>query len=188
MSKFFKHKSSYIDPKAIVGEGTKIWHFCNVLGNVSIGKNCILGQNVFIGENVILGNNVKVQNNVSIYDGVHCKNDVFIGPSVVFTNVINPRSFVERKNEFKKTTLFEGSTVGANATVICGNSIGRYSLIGAGSIVNRDVKDFEVVVGNPIRHIGWVDINGSRLNFQSKKQILSNGKKYVLENNNIKIE
>ena len=188
MGKFFIHKSSFLDSSSKVGAGTKIWHFCNVLSNVIIGENCILGHNVFIGRNVFIGNNVKIQNNVSIYDGINCQDDVFIGPSVVFTNVINPRSFIERKDEFKKTELSVGCSIGANATIICGNNIGQYSLIGAGSVVNRDVKNFEVVVGNPIRHIGWIDVEGLKLDFKSSNEIISNGRKYILENNSVKIK
>ena len=183
MGKFFIHKSSFLDSSSKVGAGTKIWHFCNVLSNVIIGENCVLGQNIFIGRNVFIGNNVKIQNNVSIYDGINCQDDVFIGPSVVFTNVINPRSFIERKDEFKKTELSVGCSIGANATIICGNNIGQYSLIGAGSVVNRDVKNLKLY-GNPIRHIGWIDVEGLT-DFKSKKCFM---RKYILENNSVKIK
>jgi len=185
MSKFFVHKTSFIDQSALIKKGAKIWHFCNIMSNSSIGENCILGQNVFVGQNVIIGNNTKIQNNVSLYDGLICEEEVFIGPSVVFTNVINPRSFIERKNEFKKTFLLKGCSIGANATIICGNKIGKYSLIGAGSVVNRAVKDFELVVGNPIRHIGWVDIEGNRLRFDNEDKISVRGRTYELNNNNV---
>ncbi len=185
MSKFFVHKTSFIDKSASIKKGTKIWHFCNIMLNSSIGENCILGQNVFVGQNVIIGDNTKIQNNVSLYDGLICEEEVFIGPSVVFTNVINPRSFIERKNEFKKTFLLKGCSIGANATIICGNKIGKYSLIGAGSVVNRDVKDFELVVGNPIRHIGWVDIEGNRLRFDNQDKINVKGRTYELNNNKV---
>jgi len=185
MSKFFVHKTSFIDKSASIKNGTKIWHFCNIMSNSSIGENCILGQNVFVGQNVIIGDNTKIQNNVSLYDGLICEEEVFIGPSVVFTNVINPRSFIERKNEFKKTFLLKGCSIGANATIICGNKIGKHSLIGAGSVVNRDVKDFELVVGNPIRHIGWVDIEGNRLRFDNQDKISVKGRTYELNNNKV---
>lgn len=185
MSKFFIHKTSFIDQSALIKKGTKIWHFCNIMSNSSIGENCILGQNVFVGQNVIIGDNTKIQNNVSLYDGLICEEEVFIGPSVVFTNVINPRSFIERKNEFKKTFLLKGCSIGANATIICGNKIGKYSLIGAGSVVNRAVKDFELVVGNPIRHIGWVDIEGNRLRFNNEDKISVKGRTYELNNNKV---
>lgn len=185
MSKFFVHKTSFIDKSASIKNGAKIWHFCNIMSNSSIGENCILGQNVFVGQNVIIGDNTKIQNNVSLYDGLICEEEVFIGPSVVFTNVINPRSFIERKNEFKKTFLLKGCSIGANATIICGNKIGKYSLIGAGSVVNRAVKDFELVVGNPIRHIGWVDIEGNRLRFDNEDKISVKGRTYELNNNKV---
>ena len=185
MSKFFVHKTSFIDKSASIKKGAKIWHFCNIMSNSSIGENCILGQNVFVGQNVIIGDNTKIQNNVSLYDGLICEEEVFIGPSVVFTNVINPRSFIERKNEFKKTFLLKGCSIGANATIICGNKIGKYSLIGAGSVVNRAVKDFELVVGNPIRHIGWVDIEGNRLRFDNEDKISVKGRTYELNNNKV---
>ena len=135
----------------------------------------------FVGKNVLIGDNCKIQNNVSLYDGVECQNNVFVGPSVVFTNVINPRSFIERKDEFKKTILYEGSSIGANATIICGNSIGKYSLVGAGSVVNGDVNDFELVVGNPIRRIGWIDKTGLKLDFSNQNTVTSNGLKYQLD-------
>lgn len=187
MSKIFIHKSSFVDKSAEIMDGVKIWHFCNIMPNSSVGKNCVIGQNVFVGQNVIIGDNCKIQNNVSLYDGVECEDKVFIGPSVVFTNVINPRSFIERKDEFKKTIIQEGSSIGANATIICGNNIGKYSLVGAGSVVNKKVNDFELVVGNPIRRIGWVDINGLKLDFSNQNIVISNGIKYQLENNLVKV-
>ena len=187
MSKFFIHTSSFVDKSAKIMEGTKIWHFCNIMPDSTIGRNCVLGQNVFVGKNVVIGDNCKIQNNVSLYDGVECQNNVFVGPSVVFTNVINPRSFIERKDEFKKTILYEGTSIGANATIICGNSIGKYSLVGAGSVVNRDVNDFELVVGNPIRRIGWIDKTGLKLDFSNQNTVTSNGLKYQLDDNLVKI-
>ena len=156
MSDFFIHSTSIIDNNVQVGEGTKIWHFSHVLSNSTIGRNCSFGQNCVIGPNVKIGNGVKVQNNISIYDGVEIEDDVFLGPSMVFTNVLNPRSFVVRKEEYKKTILKKGCSVGANATVICGISIGEYALIGAGSVVTKNVKSFEMVYGVPAKHQGWV--------------------------------
>ena len=183
----FIHNTSHVEKLSQIGDNTKIWHFCHVMSNVKIGDNCILGQNVFIGKNVVIGSNTKIQNNVSIFDGVICKDNVFIGPSVVFTNVMNPRSFIERKEEFKKTLLEEGCSIGANSTIICGNKVGKFSFVGAGSVVNRDINDFELVVGNPIRNIGWVNLEGEKLNFSKKKTIESNGKMYNLSNNKVKI-
>ena len=183
MSKPFIHASSFVDKSAKIMEGVKIWHFCNIMPDSTIGRNCVLGQNVFVGKNVLIGGNCKIQNNVSLYDGVVCQDDVFIGPSAVFTNVINPRSFIERKDEFKSTVIHKGSSIGANSTIICGNNIGQYALVGAGSVVNRDILDFEVVVGNPCRNIGWISIEGERIVFDSDGFAESNGKKYYLKNN-----
>jgi UDP-2-acetamido-3-amino-2,3-dideoxy-glucuronate N-acetyltransferase len=183
----FIHDTAHVEKLAQIGDNTKIWHFCHIMSNSIIGKNCILGQNVFIGPNVVIGNNTKIQNNVSIFDGVICKENVFIGPSVVFTNVMNPRSFIERKEEFKETLLGEGSSIGANSTIICGNNIGKYSFIGAGAVVNRDVNNYELVVGNPIRNIGWVNIEGEKLDFSKKNIIDSNGRVYKLSNNKVNI-
>jgi UDP-2-acetamido-3-amino-2,3-dideoxy-glucuronate N-acetyltransferase len=167
MVDFFVHESSYVDDGVLIGSGTKIWHFCHLMGNTIIGSNCSFGQNCVVGPNVNIGNNVKVQNNISIYDGVICEDDVFLGPSMVFTNVINPRSHVTRKNEFKKTLMKKGSTVGANATIICGVTVGEYSLIGAGAVVTKDVKPFSLMAGLPAKQIGWVDLYGDRLIFDS---------------------
>ena len=153
MSNYYVHESSYIDDNVDIGSGTKIWHFSHILSNVKIGKNCSIGQNVVIGPNVTIGNNCKIQNNVSIYDGLIIEDDVFLGPSCVFTNVINPRSSIERKEEFQETLLKKGCSVGANATIICGNAIGSYSLIGAGSVVVKSVKKNTIVVGNPAKKI-----------------------------------
>jgi UDP-2-acetamido-3-amino-2,3-dideoxy-glucuronate N-acetyltransferase len=183
----FIHNTSYVEKPSQIGENTKIWHFCHIMTNAKIGDNCILGQNVFIGPNVVIGNNTKIQNNVSIFDGVTCEDNVFIGPSVVFTNVMNPRSFIERKEEFKKTLLEEGCSIGANSTIICGNTVGKFSFVGAGSVVNRDINNFELVVGNPIRNIGWVNLEGEKLNFSKNNTIESNGKTYNLSNNKVKI-
>ena len=188
MINFFAHESSIIDKGATIGNGTKIWHFCHVFAKAMIGDNCILGQNVMVANNVVLGNNVKVQNNVSIYEGVICEDDVFLGPSMVFTNVINPRSTVNRKQEFKQTVVEKGVTIGANATIICGNNIGKYALIGAGSVVTKTVKSYALTVGNPAVQIGWVSENGQRLIFsESGKAICSETNEvYELENNQVK--
>ena len=163
----FIHESSFVDKNVKIGENTKIWHFCHILSNTTIGNNCSFGQNCVIGPNVKIGNGVKVQNNISIYDGVKIEDDVFLGPSMVFTNVINPRAFIQRKNEFKKTLLKKGCTIGANATIICGVTIGEYALIGAGAVINKDVKPYALMVGVPARQIGWVGISGNRLEFDS---------------------
>lgn len=158
---FFKHESSVVSEDAVIGEGSKIWHFCHVMGGATLGRNCILGQNCFIANEVKLGNGVKVQNNVSVYKGVMCEDDVFLGPSMVFTNVINPRSAIEKKEEFKTTLVKKGASIGANATIICGVTIGAYAMIGAGAVVTKDVPDHALVVGNPAKQIGWVDEHGN---------------------------
>jgi len=169
MAEFFLHKSSFIDDGVKVGSDTKIWHFSHILSGSNIGKNCSFGQNCVVGPNVKIGNGVKVQNNVSIYEGVEVKDDVFLGPSVVFTNVINPRAFIVRREEFKKTVLKKGCSIGANATIVCGVTIGEYALIGSGAVINKDVKPYALMVGVPARQIGWVGISGNTLNFQEKK-------------------
>ena len=165
----FVHESSIVDEQVSIGKGTKIWHFSHILSHTIIGKNCSFGQNCVVGAKVKIGNGVKVQNNVSIYEGVEIEDDVFLGPSMVFTNVINPRAFIPRKKEFKKTLLKKGSTVGANATIICGVTIGEYALIGSGAVVNRDVKPYALMVGVPAKQIGWVGISGSTLTFNDDK-------------------
>jgi len=159
----FIHPTAIIDEGANIGEGTRIWHFSHLMSGCVIGQNCILGQNVFVASTVILGNNVKIQNNVSLYDGVECEDDVFIGPSCVFTNVINPRSFISRKEEYKPTIVKKGASIGANATIVCGVTIGEYALVGAGAVVTRDVPPFSLVVGNPARIAGRVDKEGNRI-------------------------
>ena len=161
----FVHESSYIDDNCEIGSGTKIWHFSHVMSNCIIGENCSIGQNVVVSPEVILGNNVKVQNNVSIYTGVICEDDVFLGPSMVFTNVINPRSAIIRKNEFKPTLVKKGGSIGANATIVCGNILGKYCLIGAGAVITKPVPDYALMVGNPAKQIGWVSEYGHRLEF-----------------------
>lgn len=164
---FFVHESSYIDEPCKIGAGTKIWHFSHIMQNCTIGKGCNIGQNVVISPDVLIGNNVKIQNNVSVYTGVICEDDVFLGPSMVFTNVINPRSHVNRKNEYRQTLVKKGASIGANATIVCGHTIGRYAFVGAGSVVTKDIPDFALVVGNPARIIGWVCKCGEKLKFEN---------------------
>lgn len=159
-TEYYAHETSVIDEGAKIGSGTKIWHFTHVMPTAEIGCNCVLGQNVFVGKNVRLGNNVKVQNNVSVYEGVVCEDDVFLGPSMVFTNVINPRSAIERKNEFKNTLVKRGATIGANATIICGVTLGEYCMIGAGAVVTKDVRAFALMTGVPARQTAWVSRAG----------------------------
>ncbi|NLK52730.1 MAG: N-acetyltransferase [Syntrophomonadaceae bacterium] len=166
-TEFFVHESSYIDEPCEIGHGTKIWHFCHVMAGAKIGQNCTIGQNVVIAPGVILGKGVKVQNNVSIYTGVICEDDVFLGPSMVFTNVINPRAFIERKEEFQTTLIKKGASIGANATILCGNTIGSYAFIGAGSVVSKNIPDYALVYGNPARIQGWVCQCGEKLNFEN---------------------
>ena len=164
---YFVHESSYVDEGAQIGAGTKIWHFCHVMGNTKIGERCNIGQNVFVASDVAIGNNVKIQNNVSLYTGVVVEDDVFLGPSMVLTNVINPRSHVSRKDEYKSTLIKRGASVGANATVVCGVTLGRYCFIGAGSVVTRSVPDYALVYGNPGRIQGWMCQCGIRLEFET---------------------
>jgi UDP-2-acetamido-3-amino-2,3-dideoxy-glucuronate N-acetyltransferase len=160
--RYQKHGSSFIESKVYIGDYTKIWHFCHISEGAIIGKSCVLGQNTFIGKKVLIGNNVKIQNNVSIYTGVVIRDDVFIGPSVVFTNVINPRATIERKDEFKPTLVKKGASIGANATIICGVIIGEYAMVGAGSVVTKDVPDYTTVAGNPAKKIGEVNEDGTK--------------------------
>lgn len=169
MTNFFSHKSSFIDDNVIIGNNTKIWHFSHILSFSKIGSNCSFGQNCVVGPKVTIGNGVKVQNNISIYEGVEIEDDVFLGPSMVFTNVINPRSFIVRKEEFKKTLLKKGCSIGANATVICGVTVGEYALIGSGAVVNKNVKPYALMVGVPAKQIGWVSKAGNTLKFNSNK-------------------
>lgn len=164
-TKITVHPTAVIDDDAVIGSGTKIWHFSHIMSGCIIGKNCNIGQNVVVSPDVRLGNNVKVQNNVSIYTGVECCDDVFLGPSCVFTNVINPRSAVNRKSEYKHTLVGVGATIGANATIVCGHNIGNYAFIGAGAVVTKDVKDFALLVGNPARQTGWMSRYGHKLHF-----------------------
>lgn len=175
---YYRHATAIVDEGAIVGYDTKIWHFCHIMPGAKIGKGCILGQNVFIGSRGVLGDRVKVQNNVSIYDDVICEDNVFLGPSCVFTNVMNPRSFVERKSEYRTTLVKRGASIGANATIICGTTLGAYCFVGAGSVVTRDVPDYALVYGNPARQAGWVSRVGSVL--ESNLVCPETGEKYVI--------
>jgi UDP-2-acetamido-3-amino-2,3-dideoxy-glucuronate N-acetyltransferase len=167
MSNRFIHPTAVIDAGAEVGDGTRIWHFCHVMPQAVIGSNCNIGQNVFIDNNAVIGNGVKIQNNVSVYNGVVLEDDVFVGPSAVFTNVINPRSFIERKTEFKRTLVKKGASIGANATIICGNTIGEYAMIGAGAVVTKNVAAYALMTGNPARQMGWVSEQGYNLAFDA---------------------
>lgn len=177
----FIHPSAIVDPGASIGEGAKIWHFCHVSPGAVIGENCVLGQNVFVASGVSLGRGVKVQNNVSLYTGVVCEDDVFLGPSMVFTNVINPRSFVERKSEFRQTLVKRGASIGANATIVCGSTLGAYCLVGAGAVVTKDVPDYALVTGIPARQAGWVSRLGHRLSFEDGKALCpESGEGYIL--------
>ena len=160
---YFVHESSYIDANCSIGKGTKIWHFSHIMSNSRIGENCNIGQNVVISPDVVIGNNCKIQNNVSVYTGVVCEDDVFLGPSMVFTNVINPRAAINRKDEFRQTILKRGVTIGANATIVCGHTLGEYCLIGAGSVVTKDVPPYALMVGNPAKQIGWVNKEGEKV-------------------------
>ncbi|MEA3521803.1 MAG: acyltransferase [Campylobacterota bacterium] len=168
MSPYFSHKSAIIDDEVSIGEQTKIWHFSHILSGSKIGKKCSFGQNCVVGPNVSIGSGVKVQNNISIYEGVEIEDDVFLGPSMVFTNVTNPRAFIVRRSEFKKTLLKKGCSIGANATIICGVSIGEYAMIGSGAVINKDVKPFALMVGVPAKQIGWVSCAGNTLVFNDK--------------------
>jgi UDP-2-acetamido-3-amino-2,3-dideoxy-glucuronate N-acetyltransferase len=185
---YFAHPTAIIDDNCIIGEGTKIWHFSHIMPGSIIGHNCNLGQNVVVSPKVILGNNVRVQNNVSIYEGVICEDDVFLGPSMVLTNVINPRSAVSRKNEFKTTLIQKGASIGANATIICGNTIGKYAFVGAGAVITKNVPDYALIIGNPGRQIGWMSEFGHKLKFNSDNFAVceESAQEYALENNNVK--
>jgi UDP-2-acetamido-3-amino-2,3-dideoxy-glucuronate N-acetyltransferase len=177
---FFAHESAYIDEGCSIGKGTKIWHFSHVMPNCTLGENCNIGQNVVISPNVTLGKNVKVQNNVSIYTGVICEDDVFLGPSMVFTNVINPRSAVNRKSEYAKTTVKKGASIGANATIVCGNDIGEFAFIGAGAVVTKDVPAYALLVGNPARQTGWMSEYGHKLKFDNQGIASLSGKQSAI--------
>lgn len=187
MKEVFIHPTAVVDEGCTLGKGTKVWHFCHLMPKAEIGEDCNFGQNVFIANNVRLGNNVKVQNNVSIYEGVEVEDNVFLGPSMVFTNVINPRSGVNRRNQYAKTRVKKGASIGANATIVCGNDIGEYAFIGAGSVVTKEVPDFALMVGNPARQLGWMSAYGHRLEFDENNEAtcVESGEKYKLIENNV---
>jgi len=185
---YFAHETAVIDEGCEIGAGTKIWHFSHIMKNSKIGEKCNFGQNVVVSPDVVLGNNVKVQNNVSIYTGVICEDDVFLGPSMVFTNISNPRSAVVRRDQYEQTLVKKGASIGANATVLCGHTIGEYAFIGAGAVVTKDVKPYALVVGNPGRHIGWMSEYGHRLNFNENNIAIcpESKEKYKLENEEVR--
>lgn len=185
---YYAHPTAVIDEGSDIGPGTKIWHFSHIMSGCRIGRNCNIGQNVVVSPEVVLGNNVKVQNNVSIYTGVICEDDVFLGPSMVFTNVINPRSAINRRGQYAKTTVKHGATIGANATIVCGHDIGRFAFIGAGAVVTKNIKDYELVVGNPARHAGWMSEYGRKLAFDKNGMAVcpESGETYMLENGGVK--
>lgn len=188
MSKdYFAHESTFIDEGCKIGKGTKIWHFSHIMSNCTLGENCNIGQNVVISPEVVLGKNVKVQNNVSIYTGVTCDDDVFLGPSMVFTNVINPRSAINRKNEYAKTHVGKGASIGANATIVCGHDIGEYAFIGAGAVVTKNVQPYSLWVGNPAKQMGWISEYGHRLEFDKDgiAICMESEEKYKLENGKV---
>lgn len=188
MNEYFAHETAIVDDNCSIGKDTKIWHFSHIMSGCVIGESCNIGQNVVISPSVILGKNVKIQNNVSVYTGVICEDDVFLGPSMVFTNVINPRSHVNRKSEYAQTLVRKGASIGANATVVCGNEIGTYALIGAGAVITKPVKPFALVVGNPAKQIGWVSENGHKLVFNAAGMAtcVETGQEYELVKNEVK--
>lgn len=185
---YFAHKTAVIDDGCVIGNGTKIWHFSHIMPNSKIGENCNIGQNVVISPEVVLGKNVKVQNNVSIYSGVICEDDVFLGPSMVFTNVINPRSSVVRRGEYLKTIVKKGASIGANATIVCGNNIGKFAFVGAGAVVTKEVLPYALVVGNPSKQIGWISEYGHRLEFDKNglATCIESKEIYSLKDNKVK--
>ena len=187
MPDYFVHESSYVDEGAEIGARTKIWHFCHVMPHARIGERCNIGQNVLVSSDVTIGNNVKIQNNVSLYTGVVVEDDVFLGPSMVFTNVINPRSAIARKNQYAKTHVGKGASIGANATIVCGNNIGEFAFIGAGSVVTKDVAPFALVIGNPARQTGWMSEYGHALKFDSNGIAIcpESKQEYKLEGNKV---
>ena len=189
MSDYFVHSSSFVDQPATIGNGTKIWHFCHVLAHAQIGEKCILGQNVQIGSRVKIGNGVKIQNNISVYEGVEIEDECFLGPSMVFTNVFNPRAFIERKNEFRKTLLKKGCSIGANATIVCGVTLGEYCLIGAGAVVTKDVPPFALITGVPGKISGWISKAGNKLHFNNKNIATDpfDNTQYQLKNNQCEV-
>lgn len=184
---YFVHETAVVDAGCKIGQGTKIWHFCHLMTRAIIGENCNLGQNVMVASGVVLGNNVKVQNNVSLYEGVTCEDDVFLGPSMVFTNIINPRSAVVRKGQYSKTRIGRGATIGANATIVCGNDIGCYAFVGAGAVVTKSVAAYALVLGNPAQQVGWMSAFGHRLTFDTVGMATcpESGQKYRLNSEGV---
>jgi UDP-2-acetamido-3-amino-2,3-dideoxy-glucuronate N-acetyltransferase len=184
---YFAHETAVIDEGCVIGEGTKIWHFSHIMPGCVIGEKCNIGQNVVISSEVTLGRNVKIQNNVSVYSGVTCEDDVFLGPSMVFTNVLNPRSTINRRGEYQKTLVQKGASIGANATIVCGNTIGTYALVGAGAVITKDVPPYALVYGNPSRQYGWVSEAGHKLDFNESNEAAcpETGERYALENNSL---
>ena len=184
---FYSHETAIVDEGCTIGKGTKIWHFSHIMAGCTLGENCNIGQNVVVSPEVVLGNNVKVQNNVSIYTGVVCDDDVFLGPSMVFTNVTNPRSAINRRGQYARTHVGKGATIGANATIVCGHDIGQYAFIGAGAVVTKTVPAYALVVGNPAKHIGWMSEYGHRLEFNDEgfATCPESGDKYQLQNNQV---
>jgi UDP-2-acetamido-3-amino-2,3-dideoxy-glucuronate N-acetyltransferase len=189
MAEYFAHETASIDDNVTIGKNSKIWHFSHILSNTTIGKNCSFGQNCVVGPNVLMGSGIKVQNNISIYEGVEVEDDVFLGPSMVFTNVVNPRAFIVRREEFKKTLLKRGCSVGANATIVCGVTIGEYALIGSGTVVNKDIKPYALMVGVPAKQIGWVSKAGNTLVFDEKNEALDDfdNSKYKIVNDDLEV-
>ena len=187
MDNYYAHETALVDEGCTIGNGTKIWHFSHIMCNCTLGEKCNIGQNVVVSPGVTLGNNVKVQNNVSIYTGVSCDDDVFLGPSMVFTNVINPRSAINRRDQYAKTHVGKGASIGANATIVCGNDIGEYAFIGAGAVVTKNIPAFALVVGNPARQLGWVGEYGHRLTFNNQGIAVcpESQQEYQLENNSV---
>ena len=185
---YFIHSSALVDEGCIIGKGTKVWHFSHIMPGCKIGERCNIGQNVVVSPDVVLGDNVKVQNNVSIYTGVTCDDDVFLGPSMVFTNVINPSSAINRRDQYARTHVGKGASIGANATIVCGHNIGEYAFIGAGAVVTKNVPAFALVVGNPAKQLGWVGEYGHRLHFDANGMATceESGQQYLLENNQVK--
>ncbi|MFT6166743.1 MAG: UDP-2-acetamido-3-amino-2,3-dideoxy-glucuronate N-acetyltransferase [Vicingaceae bacterium] len=184
---YFAHETAVIDDGCTIGDGTKVWHFCHIMSNSVLGENCNVGQNCVISPEVILGNNVKVQNNVSIYTGVVCEDDVFLGPSMVFTNVMNPRSAIIRTDQYTKTVVRKGASIGANATIVCGNNLGKYCFIGAGAVITKEVKNYALMVGNPAKQIGWISEFGHRLVFDENNRAVcsESNHQYKLEKNQV---
>lgn len=188
ISDTYIHPTSIVDEDCTIGKGTRIWHFSHIMSGGTIGQNCNIGQNVVISPGVSIGNGVKIQNNVSVYTGVICEDDVFLGPSCVFTNVINPRSFISRKDEFRKTLIRRGASIGANATIVCGNTIGEYAMIGAGAVVTKDIPPYSLWAGNPARQMGWISKYGHKLEFDNNGIAVcpESGEKYILKDNQVK--